>query len=208
MKHIVKYLIILLTLGNVGCWDLQESYHYEPSNANPYLNLTAWEFIEARIDTFSLFKEAIEYVDENEPGFKDIYQQTTAKKTFLFLNNNAFRASSNSVFSNNGGVTNVRQIPYTTVRDILLYHIVYGYYHSLDVSGSLGFEPVYVITHLHSQNSFMTMRIQDASSRTTYSRLYVNENNGSSRAYYAVTSNLIATNGVIHVFSNQLVYIP
>lgn len=190
----------------VGCLDIQGSYDYEPSNANPYLSVTAWEFIEQRQDTFSILKEAIEYVDVAYPGFKNLYTQTDKKYTYLFLDDAGFTATG-GVFKN-AGVSSVQAMNPEKLRDILLYHIVEGCYHSLSIGGSLNFEPINVITLLKSQDAVMTMRISDANSRTDYSRLKINENAGSSPVITAATSNLIPTNGVIHVFSKQLIYIP
>lgn len=207
MKNIIKFIFILSLLPVFyGCWGIQDSYDYEPSNVSPYLNMTAWEFIESRQDTFSLFKQAIQHVDNTYTGFKDYYTQTDRQYTYMFLNNNAFTGSSGILA--NAGATTVGDMNPALLRDILLYHIVEGYYHSLDVSGSLSFDPINVITLLKTQDAVMTLRINDLNSRPNYSRLVANYNAGTSTARTAVTSNLIATNGVIHVFSYQLIYKP
>lgn len=207
MKQIVKYLaIIYLLIGVSGCYPIQESYDYKPVQADPYVNMTAWEFIESRQDVFSLLKEAIEYVDESFPeiGISKIYQQTEHKYTFCFLNDKGME----DVMKNNGNVTSVTDIDPAVLRDILLYHIIDGYYHSLDVSGSLNFDPIYVVTLWKSPKAIMTLKINDKESNTEYSRLYANYGAGASTARLAVTSNIIANNGVIHVFNNQLIYVP
>lgn len=208
MKIIMKNITFLLSVFVLtACLDIQGSYDYEPSNANAYLGMTAWEFIEQRQDTFSLLKKAIEYVDTTSyPGIKNLYQQTDRKYTFLFLNNAGF-TSSRGVLTN-AGVDSISQMDPAVLKDILLYHIVDGFYHSLDKEGALNFDPVYVITLFRSQDALMTMKISNENSRTDFSRLKVNENLGSGSTYTAVTSNLIATNGSIHVFSQQIIYTP
>lgn len=207
MKTKIKniFLLSLMTLM-IGCLDIQDSYDYEPSNANPYLEMTTWEFIVQRQDTFSILKSAIEYVDTAYPGFKNLYTQTDKKYTYLLLNDAGFTATG-GVFKNSG-VTSVQAMNPEKLRDILLYHIVEGAYHSLNTEGSLNFEPINVITLLKSQNAVMTMCISNANSRTDYSRLKINQNLGSSTVVTAATSNLMPTNGVIHVFSQQIIYKP
>ena len=197
MKIVKNIAPLLLIIIMSSCLDLQGSYDYEPYNCDPYLGVTAWEFIEQRQDTFSILKQAIERVDTTSyPGMKNFYTQTDKKYTFLFLNDAGFTGSG-GVFANEG-VSSVSEIDSVKLRDILFYHIVDGNYHSLNVDGSLNFSPMNVITLLKSQDAVMTMNISNENSRTEYSRLYINE------SFIAVTSNLIPTNGVIHVFSQQL----
>lgn len=207
MKHMIKFIVCLVLLVMAtGCYDLQESYDYKPVNADPYLHKSAWEFIEARQDTFSLLKQAILRVDTAYPGFQNYYAQTDKKYTFMFLNNAAFR-DKDGVFANTGK-KEVSAIDPEVLKNILSYHIIDGYYHSLDVSGTLNFDPINVITLWRSQDAIMTLRLNNSVTQINYSRLIVNNNTGSSPTRTAVTSNLIATNGIIHVFSHQLIYRP
>lgn len=211
MIPIIKNITIIsiLTLSLWGCLEIQGSYDYKPvvSDANVYM--TCWEFIELRTDTFSILKEAIEYVDQTYPGFKDLYTQTDHKYTYMLLNNAGFRATTGGVFRLAGsGITSVTQINPEALRDVLLYHIVDGFYHSLSVEGSINFDPINVITLLRSPNAIMTLKLNNSTSTTSFSRLIVNDLAGSSTPVTAATSNLIATNGAMHVFSRQLVYVP
>ena len=207
MKPIIPCIVFfVLSVCATGCYDLQKSYDYEPVNSDPHLNMTAWEFIESRQDTFSLLKEAIEHVDAAFPGFKDTYSQTEKSYTFMFLNNAAFR-DKEGVFVNTGK-KQIGEIDPAVLKDILSYHIIDGYYHSLDRAGSLSFDPINVITLWRSQDAVMTLRLNNSVTQVNYSRLIVNNNTGSSPTRTAVTSNLVATNGIIHVFSQQLIYRP
>lgn len=206
--RILKYTILsLLTALISGCYGIQESYDYEPANANSYLEMTAWEFIEQRQDTFSLLKRAIEHVDASFPGFKNLYQQTDKKYTYLLLNEIAIRWKSTGVYGYLG-INSIEDADPAKLRDVLLYHIVDGYYHSLSPDGLLTFDPINVKTLLDNEKGIMTMKISNVAQRLEYSRLKINENAGSSTVFTAVTSNLITTNGVIHVFSQHLFYKP
>ena len=211
MKYTIKSLILLLTACCLhGCYGIQESYDYKPAKANPYLNQSVWEYIESRQDIFSLFKECVEHVDAAYPGFKDLYTQTTEKYTYLLLTNNAF-SGTQGIFNQIGGstaITEVDALDPEKLRDALLYHIVEGHYHSLDVSGSLSFSRIYVVTLLKKQDAIMTMKLEDNTGRNYYTRLVVNENTGSSLERWAKTSNLVATNGIIHIFDSYIYYKP
>ena len=208
MKHKFYHIFTLFTLciGLSACWGIQDSYDYKPANVDPHLYMNVWEFIETR-DTLSLMQEAIEHVENDFPGFKELYTQKEGKYTYMLLNNNAFQGKSSSIFTT-FGVKNETEIDTKKLRDVLLYHIVQGNYHSLSVEGSLNFNPINVVTLLESQDAIMTLRINDNISRTNYSRLLANDNLGASPTRTAATSNLLATNGVVHIFSNPIIYIP
>lgn len=209
MKRIINYMfMIFLSTQLISCYDIQGSYDYEPVNSDPNIYMTAWEFIEARQDTFKYFKQAIEHVDATYPGFKDLYTQQERKYTYMFLNERAF-TSSKGVFATTGTTSKVvADISPEVLRDILLYHIVDGYYHGLTVEGSVNFDPINVITLWKDPNAIMTLCLDKSSSIANFSRIKANEAAGNSSAYRAATSNLLATNGAIHVFSDQLIYVP
>jgi hypothetical protein len=200
-KFIRRYAGISAVLALLtGCWGIQESYDYRPVNTDPHINMTVWEFIEARQDTFSYLKQAIEYVDAAYPGFKDCYTQTDKKYTFLLLNNAGFTGTS-GVFRY-FGVSAMESITPAALGNMLLYHTVNGHYHCLDISGTVNFKPVSVISALKLQKGVLAMKVNNTDSRTSFSRLIVTDYLGTART--AATSNLLATNGVIHVFSSAL----
>lgn len=211
MKRITHCLVLLLvSWGMGGCYALQDSYDYHPQNASPYLYKNTWEFIESRQDLFSQLKESIEYVDEEFPGFKDYYTQTGEDYTYLLITDDAYPGTYGllSVVSGGTTATQVRDLDAAALRDALLYMIVEGRYHGIDRSGSLGVTPVNVIPVLKGQNSVMTMQLSENRGRDNYQRLLVNENNGSSLRGKALTSNLFATNGIVHIFDTFLYYLP
>ena len=92
-----------------------------------------------------------------------------------------------------------------TLKNILLYHTVDGYYHGL---GTLNFDPTYVITLWKSPDAFMTLRLNNKNSIEQYSRLIINDMAGNSTPVTAITSNILTTNGVVHVVDTQIVFKP
>ena len=197
MKNILSTVIsIFAVLQLSSCLALQENYEYVPTNADPHIGMTAWEFIGERQDIFSSLKEAIEYVSETWPEMQELYSSADHMYTYMFMNNSAF---SNLMSSN--GVSAIRDFDPEQLRDILLYHIVDGYYHSLDASGGLSFDNLYVVTLYRSQDVSMVLKLDNRNGRGSYGRLVVNDNTG----YPAVTSNLVATNGIINVFERPLI---
>ena len=207
MKYIAKYLTVLVIAVLVArCYDIQGSYDYTPYNCSPYINMTSWEFIESRQDIFSLLKESIEFVDENYPGFKELYTQTSRKYTYLHMTNEAF-VTTNGVFNRNNTPSHrVRDMDPAVLRNVLYYHMVDGFYHTLDVSGSLSFTPINVITLLRTSEGAMTLKMDDNTGRSRYSTLRVNAGVHKRRERVAVSSNIMATNGAIHVFDAYLLY--
>ena len=199
MKTILKItLILLFGLELVGCMPLQDNYEYEPVNANPYIYMTAWEFINARQDVYSSLQEAIEYVETAYPGTRALYSQTERKYTYMFMTNTAI-----SSLLKKYSVTTIQEMDADMLHDILLYHIVDGYYHSLSAEGNLGFDNIYVITLLRSQDAVMSIKLDNRAGRGSYSRLVVNDDSDNNTA---ISSNIVATNGIINSFDKPLIY--
>ena len=191
-------LSTLVVLQLSSCLALQENYEYVPTNANPYIGMSAWEFIESRQDIFSSLKEAVEYVEQTYPGTKDLYSSLDHKYTYMFMNDDAFK----TLLSDNG-LGAIDEFDPEELHNILLYHIIDGYYHSLDASGGLSFDNLYVVTLYRSQDVTMAIKLDDRPGRNGYGRLVVNDDNDEDSL--ANTSNLIATNGVINVFAIPLI---
>ena len=199
MKTILKITLALLFGYNLtGCMPLQDNYEYVPVNASPYIYMTAWEFINTRQDVFSSLKEAIEYVETAYPGTQALYSQTERKYTYMFMTNDAFKS-----LLGTHSLNTIQEMDVDLLHDILLYHIVDGYYHSLSAEGNLSFDNIYVITLLRSQDAVMSLKINNYDGRTSYSRLVVNDDMTNNTA---VSSNIVATNGIINSFNKPLIY--
>ena len=199
MKTILKITFVLLLGYNLmGCMPLQDNYEYEPVNASPYIYMTAWEFINARQDVYSSLKEAIEYVETAYPGTQALYSQTEHKYTYMFMTNDAFKS-----LLWRHSLSTIQEMDVELLHNILLYHIVDGCYHSLSAEGNLGFDNIYVVTLLRSQDAVMSIKLDNRAGRGSYSRLVVNDDSSNNTA---VSSNIVATNGIINSFNKPLIY--
>lgn len=201
MKKTILYKTLFFcwsVLALTSCdLSLQKDYDYESSVADPYVKVTAWEFFQDHKDMFSELIAAIEYTD-----LKDRYTQTDNKYTFLALNNVAMQAYILDKFP---GETSITDCDKGTVKDLLLYHIIDGEYSSY---GQLQVEPMFVLTLLKGENGLMTMSVWKNPWQAAVGKIIVNQtgSNGKSPQRQAKTSNILPTNGVIHVFENYCKY--
>ncbi len=213
MKKSIKYIFIFfLSIHLSGCWGIQESYDYKPDNVDQHTNMSAWEFIESRPDVFSLYKEAIEYVDESYPGFKDYFTKKETLYTYLILNNTAFTSESTTapgLYMKYGirtpSTATVRSINVDDMKKILSYSIIKGCYHAIDVSGAIGFEPMNVISVWESQEAEITLCMNEGRT-TSFSALVVNRGVPNHPEVIARNCNYLLTNGAAHVFNAQYFY--
>lgn len=201
----MKKTIIYKTL--FFCWtilaltscelSLQKDYDYESSVADPYVKVAAWEFFQDHKDQFSELIAAIEYT-----GLKDYYTQTDNKYTFLALNNVAMRDYRDKEFA---GAASILDCDQAKVRDMLLYHIIDGEYSSY---GQLQVEPMFVLTLLKGESGLMTMSVWKNPWQAAVGKIIVNQSgsNGKSPQRQAKTSNILPTNGVVHVFEDYCKY--
>ncbi len=199
MKRIINIAAVLLGITLTGCMPLQDSYDYKPANIDNNVYMDTWDFIESRQDIFSQLSRAITH-SEIDP---EIYRQTDRRYTYLLLTNTAFGGATGLLATY--GASSVEQMDKAVMRDILLYHTVNGYYHGL---GTLSFDAVNVITLWDSPDAIMTMKLNNRNSLEQYSRLVVNDLAGSSTAVTATVSNILTTNGAVHVFDKPLIYKP
>lgn len=199
-KLIYKVLFFCCALTTItSCdLDLQEDYDYKSSVADPHVYMAAWDYFQTRKDLFSELIEAIEYT-----GLKDYYTQTDNKYTFLALSNTAMENYRANVFP---GMTSISQCDKETVKKMLLYHIVDGEYSSY---GQLQIEPMFVLTMLPGEEGLMTMLVYKEPWQQVVGQIVVNQygSNGHSPSRRAKTSNILPTNGVIHVFDDYCYYV-
>ncbi|MEA4935298.1 MAG: fasciclin domain-containing protein [Paludibacter sp.] len=192
MKHNILISIGLILLMS-GCLGIQEDYEYTPSNKSNVINMNVWDFIKSRPDVFSEFRDAV-----RKSGIDStIYISDSTRYTYLILDNNAMSTLTATL----GAISNSNQAKWINV---LKYHIIDGYYHGL---GVLTFDPTPVITLWRSQDAYMTLQLESKNS-FNYSRLIVNGldpawSSLTSTYKYAVTSNLMCTNGICHVLNRH-----
>ena len=103
------------------------------------------------------------------------------------------------------GMASITDCDKGRVADLLLYHIVDGEYSSY---GQLQVEPMFVLTMLKGENGLMTMSVWKNPWQAAVGKILVNQtgSNGKSPQRQAKTSNIMPTNGVIHIFENYCKY--
>lgn len=188
---------LILTLLSACGLDLQTDYDYKPSVDDPHVNMTVWDYMSTHQADFSTFQQAVEYV-----GLEDYYQQMKSKYTYLLLNNTAMKAYMDDVFP---GTESISDCDSATVRKMILYHIIDGEYSSY---GQLDVEPRYVLTMLQGEEGLMTMSVWKNPWQAAVGKVLVNQtgSNANSPQRNAKTSNILATNGVVHIFENYCYY--
>lgn len=132
---LIASFIIILSGCEIAGLDLQKPFEYDfdAGMVSNELNMTAWEFIQARPDLFTIMKEGIVYA-----GLEDMYKQPNC--TYILLADKAFNsttASDSAYFRkfllpdpNNPLATVIPEsltwYPVDQVKELLLYHIVKG----------------------------------------------------------------------------------
>jgi hypothetical protein len=192
MKHI-SILLIACSLLLSGCLGIPEDFEYEPSNCNNIIEMNVWDFMQSRPDAFS---ELIDVI-RTSGADSTLYYANVQSYTYLLLNNSAIAGLKTAI----GDVDDSNKNQWINA---LMYHTIDGYYHAL---GTLSFDPAYVVTLWRSQDAVMTLQMESRNS-FSYSRLIVNGLDPAwdslTNAYrYAVTSNLMCTNGVCHVLNRH-----
>tara|TARA_R110002033_G_C3896011_1_gene239440 strand:+ start:5160 stop:5906 length:747 start_codon:yes stop_codon:yes gene_type:complete len=104
MKKQIKYLLVFIALAFTFSCDLplQDTYDFDPelTIVDPYADGTAWDFfnspnaLRVRESDGALLGDSYNYLVAaiEKAGFVDLYNQTdNADRTYLMLNNNAFR---------------------------------------------------------------------------------------------------------------------
>ena len=138
---------------------------------------------------------------------EEYYSQTDSCLTYLFLNNDAIANFRNA----HAQVDKIYYCDKEQVRRLLLYHIVVGEYHSLNMK--LPVQPIYVKTLLDGEWGLMTLKVNKSSSNSIGSpiangNIVANEtsSNFRSKRISSVTSNIMPVNGVIHIFNDYSMF--
>lgn len=196
----IKYAVICtLPMLWSGCdiagLEFQEDEEYQYHVLDPKIDMTALDFLnQPREDTlFELMRAGVAYANLEE-------EYTQPDRTFLFVTNDAILAYNEDGTLNpacffayntvNGEpATRWEDYPVEVVRDFFLYHIVEGTY-SYDNLTPENTQAATLLDHP------VYLKIMNARN----SKLRVNDRPFTTRFVEARTSNIQATNGVIHVF--------
>lgn len=178
---------------------LQRSYEYDPQPLDPHQGVTCWQYIESDPwKNLSIMKSAIE-----KCGLQDYYSQTGTKYTFILLDDTAFISYVFKDFE----IGDISEADKDRLTNLLLFHIVKGEYDSYN--GSLGYDPVHVLTLWQDVDAVMTIKLFDseALSQKQQDKVTFMDQCGKSTVIKATTSDLIMTNGPAHIISNYCKYV-
>ncbi|MFB9056867.1 DNRLRE domain-containing protein [Mariniflexile ostreae] len=156
--------------------ETQDGFSYKKSNSNADLGITAWQYIQNH-DSLVLLEEAIKRTNT-----QDLYS-TGTDKTFIAPTNEAFME-----YLQNNSYQDLSEVPIPILRNVLNYHVVNAYVSFDDPNLMERNNPI----PYPSENG-QTLFLSHNSSFTGI----INE--GTSKQWDIVTSNLKALNGVIHV---------
>ncbi|MEA4839664.1 MAG: fasciclin domain-containing protein [Bacteroidales bacterium] len=197
-KNIFTLLILVgICLCMTSCELFGLSYAYsfknEPGKDFDTLNCNAYEFIESRADNdLTLMYEAI-----NRAGLKDLFE--AEDYTYFILKNDQW-----DDYMSTAKYSCIQDIPVSELRTYILGYIVHGKYTSKDVTN-----PIY----LESMNGVQIMRMYKTQTAPTSSQNlnslvagWVNPDGGVYQRG-CITSNLVCTNGVVHILSSRLIIV-
>lgn len=191
------YISALFLISLQACdLSLQEDYDYKPSVPDPNINMSAWEYINTRND-LSLFVEAVRHA-----GMTAYYEQQEELYTYLVINNTGM----NLLLSEQFRGVDVPDTDPVKLKDALLYHIIIN--GKFTTISDLSSDPFYVQTALKGENGLMTLSFYKNAYPTGVAKVVVNDtgSNGSSPRRASLSSNIMPTNGVIHIFDTYCYY--
>lgn len=172
----------------VSC--IQKNFDYEPSTTSETgkFSGTAMDFINSTrpLDSLSLIKEAISLT-----GLQTLYTQA-GPRTFVMPRNPGFRA-----WLTTNKYASLSAVPVATLAEVLKYHVVKTYYYTQD--------PQFI-------KSDVPIQYQTESTSPLYfshnSTFQVVVNQGTKKSFVTYVSNIRPTNGVIHISSDVVYYLP
>ncbi|MFA5848815.1 MAG: fasciclin domain-containing protein [Bacteroidales bacterium] len=182
----IVFVIIALSLGSC----IQSNFDYESSTTSETGKFkgTALEFINTAkaIDSLSLMKEAITLT-----GLQTLYSQT-GPRTFIIPRNPGIRA-----YLKTNGFASLAAMPVATLTEVLKYHIVKASYYTQDVQFMESNKPIMYQTEGTNPLYF---------SHNTGFQVVVNQ--GTKKSFTIYVSNIRPTNGIIHIASDVVYYLP
>ncbi|TBW28628.1 DNRLRE domain-containing protein [Gramella sp. KN1008] len=178
-SNIIKFSLIGICLGIFFSCEIQENFEYQKSGITGELGVTAWDYIQSH-DSLVMLEQAVRIAD-----LEDIYAGTSAK-TFIAPTNTAFKE-----YLNSNSYTSLEEVPVPILRNALKYHIVKDVVLFTDPDLMESNNPIPYVTE-NGQTMFL--------SHNSNFQGVVNE--GTSKQWTIVTSNLQPTNGAMHVVSS------
>jgi len=175
-------LIGILSILVTSC-EIQENFEYQKSGVTGDLGVNAWEFIQAN-DSLVLLEAAI-----IRAGLESSYTTMDAK-TFIAPTNSAFES-----YLETNAYTSLDDVPVPILKNTLKYHIVTDVVLFTDPDLSESNKPIAYDTE-NGQIMFL-------SHNTNYQGIV---NQGTSKQWTILTSNLVPTNGAIHVVPSIVFY--
>ena len=187
---IIRGFVILSAAALILVSCIQDSFDYESSTTSETgkFNGTALDFINSAkpYDSLSLVKEAITLT-----GLQSLYSQA-GPRTFILPRNPGFRA-----YMTTNKYTSLSAIPLATLTELLKYHIVKAYYFTHDPQFIKSDTPIMYQTEGTNPLYF---------SHNGNFQVVINQ--GTKKSFVVYVSNIRPTNGVIHVSSDVVFYLP
>lgn len=195
LKSIALFgLIISLSSCEMFGLKLQEDYDFKPTPAQPFLNMNAYDFIKGRKDK-DMF---LLYLAIEKAGIQKWYNDSVQGRTFIVPNDDVMKA-----WMTSKAKLAVTDFTETEIKEYLMPTICMGEHLTLDLSyNDLKVETLKPGYFVYFRLFEVTGTSQDA---TSWYKLMINGSN------FTKTSNLRATNGIIHVISkdfNRGAYTP
>ncbi|MEO8774153.1 MAG: fasciclin domain-containing protein [Gelidibacter sp.] len=172
-----------LAFGLLISCEIQDGFSYKESNSNKDLGITAWQYIQSH-DSLNLFLEAIKLTNT-----QDLYEVSTGK-SFIAPSNAAFKE-----YLTNNAYQSLSEVPVPILRNVVKYHVVNAYV-SFDDPKLMERNNPKPYTTENGQTMFL-------SHNSGFTGII---NEGTSKQWEVVTSNLKALNGVIHVVSSVVYF--
>ena len=212
-----KVLVLCCTASILsGCTlmglDVQEDYNRDPHTLDPHINITAWEFIKKRANAGDkLFERMMAGIVYSEI---DTNEYMKPNRTFLVLNKDAVSKTSTGTWQsflvNNKAASSWTSYSKEFVKNYLLYLIIDGVYdhYTLPPTASVKVQTLSPKGYWSALPTGVTLANFVANPESTLYLRVSNGPNGNTQDYPIVvndnsnnvrTSDILATNGTIHV---------
>ncbi len=184
IRNTLKLFTLVTIIGTFTQCEIQDSFEYQASPDNSTLGISCLEFIQDRSDIMSMMQDAI-----NRAGMQSYYSENKGY-TYILPRNNAW-----TKYLKTNSYTSISDIPVVTLQNILKYHLV---------KATINFsDPALITSNNPIAYDTESGTIMYLSHNTNFQGL-INQN--TKKSWTIITSNLVPTNGVIHVV-DDVVYL-